>query len=115
MVDDDDHVRKFIVLVLHDHGYRTLAASNGDDGLRLFREHASVVDLVLSDLEMPRLSGAELAPQILALKPSVQLAFITGMTSTPLPRDLASIPVLHKPFTATALAAFVSERLGTSH
>jgi PAS domain S-box-containing protein len=64
LVEDDDAVADVARRVLEKHGYTVLLASNGREGLDLYRANASGVDLVISDVIMPRMSGVELSAAI---------------------------------------------------
>ena len=80
VVDDDPDVRDYAVTVLEEFGYRVLAAGSGEDALSMLRQHCSV-DLLFTDVVMPRLDGFELAERALATTPALKVLFTSGYAS----------------------------------
>src|SRR5947208_109200 len=112
VVEDDDSVRSFVRTVLQRHGFATLSAVDGNDGLKTFLESRKIIRFVLSDVVMPDCSGPEMVARILQFEPSCRIAFMSGTASTfGLPPDVRTLPVLKKPFTAYHLLRFVNECL----
>ncbi len=117
LAEDDAAVRAAARRVLAREGYRVVAASNGAEALRALHKHAGRLDLVLADLIMPRMSGAELVRQVRALRPEVKALYISGYSdASHLGKASAGDDVLlfRKPFTGNALLAKVREALGPS-
>jgi two-component system, cell cycle sensor histidine kinase and response regulator CckA len=110
LVEDEDAIRRLAERVLKDHGYEVFCAANADEARRVWHERGSEVDLMLSDVTMPGLSGPALAAQ---LNPRPRTLFISGH----LPNDPSvSLPAertrfLQKPFTVAALLGAVRETL----
>jgi PAS domain S-box-containing protein len=111
VVDDDEHVRGFIVASLQDFGYRIAEAESGAEALD--RLDAAEPKLVLLDYAMPGMSGAEFARAARARKPDLPIVFVTGFAeSGQLEAALGpDAPVLRKPFTLAQLAAILDEHL----
>ncbi|WP_263634517.1 response regulator [Geomonas subterranea] len=65
-------------LLLERHGYRVLTACNGQEALELFRQDPGSVQLLLSDVIMPRMNGRELCEQVRQLAPGVPVIFMSG-------------------------------------
>jgi CheY-like chemotaxis protein len=63
---------------LRDHGYRVLEASNGEAARHILEQHRNDIDLVLTDLVMPRMTGAELSDYVATHHPELGLIFMTG-------------------------------------
>ena len=106
VVDDDPDVRGFIVATLEEQGYDVREASDGREGLRLFKQARS--DLVILDFVMPGLSGADLARLILDEQPEQPILFVSGYSETDaVKRAAPGAPLLAKPFRADALAKAV--------
>lgn len=104
VVDDDPFVLPFITCILPRLGMRVLAADGGVAGLAAYREHKAVIDLVLTDVDMPGLDGLELLGAVRAIAPEARICLMTGGA-----RDLpADVPVLRKPFTLAALTAMIA-------
>ena len=114
MVEDADAVRAFAARVLARCGYRVVEARDGREALEAALRPDEAIDLVLTDVVMPEMSGAELARRIREARPGVPVAYMTGyadeevMRHGPLPADTL---LLQKPFTAEALAALVRDAL----
>ncbi|MBI2841089.1 MAG: AAA family ATPase [Acidobacteria bacterium] len=112
VVDDDEGIREATSAMLHDLGYRVVTASDGEEGLRLFEEQASVIRLVISDVVMPRMSGWELFEGVRKLRTDVGFLFISGYAVTALSPPTAAndtAECLSKPFTAADLSRRVRD------
>jgi PAS domain S-box-containing protein len=110
LVEDDSAVRALAGRVLRAHGYTVLEAANGEEALRSGQAHAGPIDLVLTDVVMPRMSGKELATQLAAQRPAVKMVFMSGYTDNALFHHgqlEGDVEFLHKPFTPAALAGIV--------
>jgi signal transduction histidine kinase len=108
LVEDDPSVRQLACLVLENQGYRVLRASSGLEGIRVAQElKDQVIDLVITDVIMPRMGGREMAELIRKGMPRVKLLFTSGY-----PDDTAddpgfptpSVAFLAKPYTPAQLA-----------
>jgi CheY-like chemotaxis protein len=114
LVEDDPAVRATTARALAEYGYRVTQASDGKHALAVLGEMGGKVDLVLSDVVMPRLSGPELAVELRRLYPSLPILFMTGYADDGALRHaaLAEEPrVLLKPFLPKELARRVRELL----
>ncbi len=112
VVEDSDAVRELVCRTLERAGYGVLAAPNADEAERIFRETA--VDLVLTDVVMPRRSGPELAARMTAAKPAQAILFMSGYTEDAafLRGVLArQLPFIAKPFAPAELLRKVREVL----
>ncbi|WP_239027952.1 hybrid sensor histidine kinase/response regulator [Geomonas subterranea] len=78
LVEDEETVRNMTRLLLERHGYRVLTACNGQEALELFRQDPGSVQLLLSDVIMPRMNGRELCEQVRQLAPGVPVIFMSG-------------------------------------
>ena len=81
LVDDESYVRDSLYALLESAGYEVLAASNGPDGLTIFRESARPVDLLVTDYNMPQMSGLELARECSHLFPDLRVLYVSGSTA----------------------------------
>jgi CheY-like chemotaxis protein len=112
VVDDEEIIRTLIARLLSDAGYQVLTAGDGVQALQLLVQQAGSIDLVLTDLTMPGMSGAELARCAAELSPAPRFVFISGFfPSTPDAR-LAG-PLLPKPFSRADLLALVGQLITT--
>lgn len=101
VIDDDRHVREQCVEALTGAGYRVLAATDGKDGYAQFDKAADDIDVVLLDMNMPQLSGAETFRLLRARQPQVKVILATGYSENHLGSDLLKeglFAVLSKPY-----------------
>ena len=108
VVDDDAAVREILVELLTDSGHRVREAGGGAEALRLLAD-APDVDLVISDVQMPEMSGFELADQLAARHDGIKVILISGYYVS---RE-AGWRVLRKPFRMHELEAAVQAELGS--
>jgi PAS domain S-box-containing protein len=114
LVEDEDAVRGLMCEVLEGQGYTVLKASGGEEALRVSRGHGGAVDLLLTDVVMPGMSGREVASAIAAERPGLRVLFASGYTAEAIARHGVLEPgtdLIHKPFTPEALLRRVRERL----
>jgi len=113
LVEDEDAVRVIVSTVLRRHGYQVLEASSPRRARDLFEQHASEIDLLLTDVVMPEMNGRVLAELLVALRPELRILFISGYSdmATPLDEQNPNVGFLSKPFQASVLAAHVREML----
>jgi two-component system cell cycle sensor histidine kinase/response regulator CckA len=116
VVDDDMAVRQLVAALLQQTGYGVIEADGGPKGLARFAEKRGSVDLILSDIAMPDMSGPEMVREILRIEPSVRVMFMTGyFADANLPDGAQNeFPVLHKPFTPESLLRSVRDCLATA-
>jgi two-component system cell cycle sensor histidine kinase/response regulator CckA len=114
VVEDDEMVRLLTARLLASRGYAPIEARNGDEALALVRAHPGQIQLVVSDVVMPELGGAEFARRLAELQPELPVLFMSGFTDDEVVRrgllDPAA-PYLQKPFDAASLGRRVREML----
>lgn len=115
VVEDDISVRHLTVRVLRDLGYNVIEAASGDDAQRLFvAKGKEPIDLVVSDIVLPEMSGEHFVTWLRKNRPTAKVVFISGYLDESL-NDLAPAPnekfFLPKPFDPTQLATKVREAL----
>ena len=118
LVEDEPEVRAVARAMLEPLGYRLLEASSGVEALDVAAAHAGRIDLLLSDLVMPRMGGAELARRLLILRPQMRVLFMSGYAGDDAAlhdRALAGAELVAKPFTARTLAKRVRETLDRAY
>ncbi len=114
VAEDEDGVRSLTREVLEKYGYTVLEAANGEEALKVAESHEGPVDLLLSDVVMPRMGGPELAQALVARRPDVKVLYMSGYTDHPMVRRgvvNAGVAFLQKPFTPTALVSRIREVL----
>ncbi|MGB2718076.1 MAG: response regulator [Vicinamibacterales bacterium] len=109
LVEDEPAVRQLFMLALTRAGYRVFEARNGQEALKMFDEHGDSIDLLLTDLRMPYMGGAELAQHLRARRKSLKLIAISGYAG-PTEHELDA-DFLAKPFSREDLLAKVREVL----
>ena len=107
VVEDEDRVRMLLRRILVDHGYNVLEARDGADGLKRALEHGGEIHLLLTDMVMPEMTGAELAQRVSQHRPATQILFMTGYTE----REPTAEALLHKPFSSATLLGEVRRLL----
>jgi two-component system cell cycle sensor histidine kinase/response regulator CckA len=111
LVEDEAAVRTVLQRILASRGYRVLTAAGADDALSLVRGargRRERIDLLLTDVTMPRIKGPELAQALLAEQPAMRVMYMSGYSSGPLPAGSGGAPLcLQKPFSAKTLARAV--------
>jgi two-component system, cell cycle sensor histidine kinase and response regulator CckA len=115
LVEDDERVRRFTRTVLEDLGYRVIEAEDGNAALEQ-ADRAGQIDLLLSDVVLPRLSGREIAQRLAPRRPQMRVLFISGYTENAIVHHGvldAGLNFLPKPFTPDSLARKVREVLDT--
>jgi len=114
VVEDESIVRRLAVVGLRAHGYTVIEASDGAEALAIAKRIAPELNLVVSDIVMPGMSGTELVRQLALVAPGVRRLLVSGHAeSTVLPEGLieAGVAFLPKPFTPERLARKVREVL----
>lgn len=114
IVDDEAKMRTILSLWLTRHGFAVLEAECGEEALRICKESDGPIHLLLVDVVMPGMSGVELAPQIMALRPDIKVILMSGYRDDQIFLNAAlnpNTPFFHKPFTFEALIEKVQELL----
>ena len=114
-VEDQEEVRKLAVQVLKQQGYAVFEASHGEEAMKVAQEHAEEgIDLLLTDVVMPGMSGRELAQKLGFLLPKMKVLYMSGYTDDAIVRHgvlEGGVNYLQKPFTLDSLARKVREVL----
>jgi PAS domain S-box-containing protein len=114
LAEDEDALRRLSRLALESSGYQVLEACNGEEALRIFRQHADAIRLLVTDVVMPQMSGRQLADHARALRPDLKVLLLSGYTDDAAVRNglrESGMPFLHKPFTPVVLGRKVRQVL----
>jgi two-component system, cell cycle sensor histidine kinase and response regulator CckA len=112
LVDDEEGVRKLVSAVLKSNGYDVLEASNGGGALAVYEKNAHKIDMVLTDIVMPQMSGFELGRELAGRTPGLKILYMSGYRDNALGANgEAPRAFLHKPFTPDILLSKVREVL----
>ena len=107
VVEDEEEVRRLAREVLERLGYTILEAMNAIEAVLIAEQHAGLIDLLLTDVVMPRMGGGALAEAVTAARPETKILFTSGYTDDAIVRHgvlEAGVQLLEKPFTPDALA-----------
>lgn len=114
LAEDDPLVRDLAEDVLRQGGYQVLSAGRGDEALALSDQHGGTIDLLVSDLIMPDMSGRDLAERLVARRPGLRVVLASGYADGDVLQRAASElrgALLPKPFTPAALLRAVRDAL----
>lgn len=114
LVEDEESVRDLVRNILQVHGYTVLEAQNGRGAIELCEQHPEHIDLILTDVVMPQMSGRELVERLSPMKPDAKILYMSGYTDDAILHHgtlESDIPFLQKPFTPDALVLKVREVL----
>jgi len=113
-VDDAPDVLNLVVKILAAQGYDVLSAADGTAAIAAFERAGGIIDLLLTDVIMPGISGMELAEKVIASSPAIPVLFISGQCEETVLRERVSkdgFRFLAKPFLPQALVDAVNEAL----
>ena len=113
IVDDEAVLRSVVSRMLKALGYQTLEACDGFEAIDCFEEHGETIDLLLTDVVMPRMGGVELSQRIQQRWPATQVVLMSGYAQVMNDESLPVIAdaLLPKPFNRTSLARVVRDVL----
>ena len=115
LVEDEPTVREVAARILREAGYDVLEAKEGEEGLRVATREIGRLDLLLTDVVMPQLSGPELALRVRELCPKLPVIFCSGYLAGALDgHRISGATILAKPFTSSELLAAVSTAISTA-
>ena len=112
VVEDDDQVRELVVRILRGHGYQVLEAPNGEEAIEVARRHERI-DLLLTDVVMPQMSGNELAQRLTRVRPGMCVLYMSGYTEEAIFSYgvSAELSLIGKPFATESLLSRVRSAL----
>jgi two-component system, cell cycle sensor histidine kinase and response regulator CckA len=114
VAEDDPSVRSLVTQVLRTAGYRVFSTASPADALAVGAEHGEAIDVLLTDVVMPEMGGAQLAEYLKRQHPKLKVVFISGYTEDAIAQRgtlLPGAPLLEKPFTPTRLLQLLREVL----
>jgi two-component system, cell cycle sensor histidine kinase and response regulator CckA len=116
VVDDEAGVRVMVARMLSLSGYSVISAQSGEEAVSIVQDYAAPIDLVLTDVRMPEMSGPEMVEQLQKMRPGIRVMYMSAFSRDVLPAGVqdTDIPFLTKPFTMRTLALSVLETLRRS-
>lgn len=116
LVEDESIVREVTGAVLKHAGYEVLEAAGAKEALLLARQHAGRIDVLLTDVVMPGMNGAELACHLQSQQPDLITVFMSGYAQSDIAHTMSRTAAIHiqKPFTVNILLTRIGDALRTS-
>jgi CheY-like chemotaxis protein len=114
IAEDQDEIRELAAMILGEYGYRVLVAAGGTEAIERSESHSGAIDLLLTDVVMPGMTGQELAERLLARRPRMKALYMSGYTADVIGHQGILEPgmnFLSKPFGPAELALKVREVL----
>jgi two-component system, cell cycle sensor histidine kinase and response regulator CckA len=108
LVEDEDPVRRVVETMLKRHGYQVLASASSKDALAAAEKHRGAIDLLITDIMMPGMSGRKMAECLLAQRPDMKVLYVSGYGDASAQSDAH---FLQKPFSTEELATKIREML----
>jgi two-component system cell cycle sensor histidine kinase/response regulator CckA len=115
LVEDDEIMRSLTRKLLEEHGYSVVEADDGKSALEWVNSHPDLIDLLLTDVVMRRMSGPELAERLSTSHPTLKVVYMSGYTGELMAnREVLKpgVTLLEKPFSRTALLNTIHTSLG---
>ena len=115
VVDDEPEIRKLVSAMLTRHGYRVIVTDTGDNALTIFNKRDPPIDLLLTDVVAPGMSGPMLADRLTQIQPNLRVLFMSGYDNSQVVQRYVverGFALLVKPFTIDQLEQKVTEALG---
>ena len=114
LTEDERDVREVAREFLESGGYAVIEARDGIEALRLVEKHEGAIDLLITDMVMPRMTGQELAARLKEQRPELRMLYMSGYSERAAADSLRAEPgvrLLAKPFSRSALLRTVRELL----
>ena len=114
LAEDEAVVRNLVRLMLEKEGYALLTANDGQEALEICEKFADPIHLLLTDVQMPRMNGLELAERVREQRPEIKVMMMSGQTTTTILEKNTPHAFLKKPFIPPTLLRCVQRVLKSS-
>jgi DNA-binding response OmpR family regulator len=111
LAEDEPILRNFLLLLLQRHAYGVLVAVDGQEAIELSRAFLGEIDLLVTNMDMPRLGGDQLAELLMAERPGIRILQISGKLAENIVGRNLNLAFLQKPFLPAAFMAKIDEVL----
>jgi hypothetical protein len=115
VVDDNEAVLRTVVLILEQENFRVLSAANGPDAVKLAGESNEKIDLLLSDVDMPQMSGPDLGELLKKIRPYIHVMLMSGGADGNLLVLNYGWAFIQKPFVAVKLVSMINDVLHSAN
>jgi PAS domain S-box-containing protein len=118
LVEDDDMVRRMTASILKRIGHSVVLAESPAEALAVFEQEVAPIDLLITDVVMPQMSGMQLASRIIEIRPEVKVLFMSGHTENVIVRQGVleqGIHFIQKPFSMSEIAGKIREAIEDKH
>jgi two-component system cell cycle sensor histidine kinase/response regulator CckA len=115
LVEDEDSLRRLVRGILENKSHTVLEAGHGPEALEVAARFEGTIDLMLTDVVMPGMSGPELAGRLVAARPDVRVVYMSGYTDDAIGQRGVldeGVTLIEKPFTPAALTELIARELG---
>lgn len=115
VVDDEPEIRKLVSAMVTTFGYSALTADSGEHALTLYRHHKAPIEMLITDVVQPGMSGPMLADKLTALQPDLKVLYISGFDNTQVVQKYVvekGHSLLTKPFSVPEFRAKMQQILG---
>jgi DNA-binding response OmpR family regulator len=107
VADDEPLIRNLLARLMHKDGYFVLSAADGQEGLELSRKYPGTIDMVITDVNMPRMSGTDLCGHLMEERPGIKILIMSGAGMSKIVSQNPNLPFLPKPFDGKTIRARV--------
>ena len=107
VADDEPLIRNLVTLLMQREGHFVLSAADGHEGLELSRKYPGLIDLLITDVNMPRMNGTDLCGHLMEERPGIKVLVMSGTDMREIIGHNANLPFLPKPFDGQTLKARV--------
>lgn len=114
VVEDDDSVREFSIRMLKGLGYNVFSASNGQEALEMFKNQASQINMVITDMVMPNMTGAQFVEAARQIDKDIKIMLVSGYGPDDTEDGIAlgkSVAFFQKPYTRDQLSKKIRDVL----
>lgn len=115
LVDDDSALRTLLYRFLNEGGYNVLGAANGVDALAICHQFRRPIALLLTDVDMPGMTGFELAEQVHAIRPDMRILIMSGRGASSPKGWCSALTIVAKPFNSAMLITTIKQELCLSN
>ena len=114
VVDDDRLIRQMVSMVLVHEGFTVVTAEDGENAVSEYRSHEGAIDLLVTDVRMPKMDGCTLAVTLRGENPTLPVLLMSGYCEDEPQDPRCQFPMLEKPFSIASLVRAVRELLQES-